>query len=111
MLLRFSSVAWLLASAALLACGLESGGLADAPADAGFVDAVADVAVDAPVDAAPDSGPQRSARGALVSAGTVASSTSFKAIVTLGQSPASNGVLRSPSFTFLGGVTGATQTQ
>jgi len=63
-----------------------------------------------PIDAAPDGSLDGgSSRAALVSAGTVSSSKSYEVIGTLGQGPSSNAVMRSPSFTFTGGIVGATQ--
>jgi hypothetical protein len=45
----------------------------------------------------------------LVSGGNVMTSSSYRLILTTGQSPGGNGVLKSSSYTLRGGVVGATQ--
>lgn len=87
------------------ACSLEASGTAFPEIPDGSPDVV--IPVEAGGDANAEAG--TIVYGALVSAATVSSSTSYRVIGTLGQGPTSNAVMRSPSFTFTGGVVGATQ--
>ncbi|MCA9596696.1 MAG: hypothetical protein KC776_25440 [Myxococcales bacterium] len=46
---------------------------------------------------------------AMLSGGTVMSSTNYKLVLSTGQSPGGNGVMTSTSYRLQGGIVGATQ--
>ncbi len=88
-------------------CGFDAAGITPGD-DGGFGDGPA-ADVDAAGDVSAESGASSLEHASFVGAGTVAKSTSFRAVVTLGQGPGDNVVTRSQHYTFVGGIVGATQ--
>lgn len=107
-LLSARGAAALFVVTAASSCGFDGAGTGTAGDDGGPGDGPSADVVDATGDVSLD-GAASLQHASFVAAGTYAKSTSFQAAVTLGQGPGNNVVTHSPSYTFVGGIVGATQ--